>query len=161
MKRILVIIGVVGLAVLVSGVLLAQSNPFVGTWKMDAAKSKYTPGPAPRSQTATMEAQGNGIKASNEGTGADGSHIAWSFTANYDGKDNPISGTTGVLNGADTVAIKRINANTTENTFKKSGKVVLTGRDVVSKDGKVRTITAKGTDANGHPMSRTIVYEKQ
>jgi len=90
-----------------------------------------------------------------------GSHIAWSYTANYDGKDNPVSGTTGVLNGADSVAIKRINANTTENTFKKAGKVVLTGRDVVSKDGKVRTITAKGTDPSGKPVSRTIVFDKQ
>jgi hypothetical protein len=161
MKRILLVVTLVVLAVLVSGILMAQSNPFVGTWKMNTAKSKYNPGPAPQSQTQTIEAQGNGVKATSEGTAADGTHIAWGYTANYDGKDNPISGTTGVLNGADTVATKRINANTSENTFKKAGKVVLTGRDVVSKDGKLRTITAKGTDANGQAVSRTIVFDKQ
>ena len=162
MKRILVTVGSVVLAVLMSGVLLAQSDPLMGIWKMNTAKSKYNPGPAPqRIKHKTIEAQGNGVKASSEGTAADGSHIAWSYTASFDGKDNPISGTTGVLIGADTVAIKRINANTTENTFKKAGKVVLTGRDVVSKDGKVRTITAKETDPNGQPVSRTIVFDKQ
>jgi hypothetical protein len=161
MKRILVVVTVVLLAALAPSVLLAQSNPLIGTWKMNTAKSKYNPGPVPQSQTQTVEAQGDGVRVRSEGTAADGSHITWGYTANYDGKDNPVSGGTGVLNGADTVAVKRINPNTTENTFKKAGKVVLTGRDVVSKDGKVRTITAKGTDANGHAVSRVIVLDKQ
>ncbi len=160
MKRILVVVTVV-LALLAQGVLLAQSNPFIGTWKLNTAKSKYSPGPAPQSQTSTNEAQANGVKTSTQGTAADGSHLAWSFTANYDGKDYPVSGTTAALNGANTVALKRINPNTVEATFKKAGKVVLTGRQVVSKDGKVLTITAKGTDANGQPISRTIVEDKQ
>ena len=161
MKRIFGFGAVIILGLIAPGLLRAQANPFIGTWKMNSAKSKYSPGPAPQSQTTTIEAQGNGVKVSTDGTAADGSHIAWSFTANYDGKDNPVSGMTGALNGADTVSMKRINPNTTENTFKKAGKVVLSGRDVVSKDGKVRTITAKGTDASGRPVSRVIVYDKQ
>jgi hypothetical protein len=160
MKRILVVVTVVALTLLVSDVLLAQNNPFIGTWKQNIAKSKYSPGPAPQSQTQTYEAQSNGVKFSSEGTAADGSRMAWSYTANYDGKDNPISGT-GAPNGADTIALKRINPNATDATFKKAGKVVGTGRDVVSKDGKVRTITAKGTDANGKAASRVIVLDKQ
>ncbi len=161
MKRILGFGAVVILGLTVPGVLRAQGNPFIGTWKLNTAKSKYSPGPAPQSQMTTIEAQGNGVKVSTDGTAADGNHTAWSFTANYDGKDNPVSGTTGALNGADTVSLKRINPDTVENTFKKAGKVVLRGRDVVSKDGKVRTITAKGTDTNGKPVSRMIVYDKQ
>lgn len=160
MKRILVVVTVVASTLLVSGVLLAQSNPFIGTWKQNIAKSKYTPGPAPQSQTQTYEAQGSGVKLSTEGTAGDGSRMTWSYSTNFDGKDSPISGT-GAPNGADTVALKRINSNTYEATFKKAGKVVGTGRDVVSKDGKVRTITAKGTDANGNAVSRVIVWDKQ
>src|SRR5271167_3508245 len=143
MKRPLAFVIVVVLAVLASGVLLAQSNPAVGTWKLNTAKSKYSPGLAPQSSTQIYEDQGDGVKVSTEGTAADGSRYAWGYTANYDGKDNPLSGT-GTPNGADTIALKRINPNTIKATFKKAGKVVMTGRDVVSKDGKVKTITAKG-----------------
>jgi hypothetical protein len=100
-------------------------------------------------------------ESSSDGAAAEGSHVAWSFTANYDGKDNPISGTTAALNGADTVALKRINPNTVEATFKKAGKVVLRGRQVISKDGKVMTITAKGTDPSGQPISRVLLEDKQ
>jgi hypothetical protein len=159
MKRILVSVTVVALAVLMPGVLLAQSDPSSGTWKLNTAKSKYTLAPAPQSTTQTVEAQANGLKVSSEGTAADGSHTAWSYTADYDGKDNPISGTGPA--GADTIAIKRINANTTELTLKKGGKVIRTGRSVLSKDGKVRTITATGTNANGQRGKDVIVYDKQ
>ena len=160
MKRFLVFVTVVVLAVRVSGVLLAQSNPFIGTWKLNTAKSKYSPRLAPQSATQTYEGQGDGVKGSIEGTAADDSRYAWGYAANYDGKDNPLSGT-GIPNGADTIALKRINPNTIKATFKKAGKVVMAGREVVSKDGKVKTITAKGTDANGQAVSRVIVYDKQ
>ena len=159
MKRILVFFAAVVLAALVTGVLLAQSDPFVGTWKLNTAKSKYSLSPAPQNMTQTVEAQGNGVKVSSEGTAADGSHTAYSYTANYDGKDSPISGTGPA--GADAIALKSINPNTTTLTLKKAGKVIRTGRSVISKDGKVRTITAKGTNANGQPGSDVIVYDKQ
>jgi hypothetical protein len=158
-KRILSTITILGLAALGSGVLLAQPGSDVGTWKLNVAKSKYSPGPAPRDQMLTIQAQGNGVKVSVEGTAADGSRISFSYTANYDGKDNPITGVG--TNGADTAARKRINANTTEGTYKKAGKVVSTLRGVVSKDGKVLTITGKGTNAQGQPVSTVTVWDKQ
>jgi hypothetical protein len=144
----------------VSGILLAQSDPFIGTWKLNAAKSKFSPGPAPQSTTRTYEAQGSGLKISNDGTAADGSRIAYNFTANYDGKDNQISGT-GVAGGADTIALKRINATTVEAATKRAGKVNATTRNVLSKDGKSFTATSKGKDANGKPTSSVAVWEKQ
>jgi hypothetical protein len=107
-----------------------------------------------------VEAQGNGAKYSVEGVAADGSRIAYSFTTNYDGKDSPISGA-GFPNGADTIAVKRVDANTDTATWKKAGKVVGTNRIVVSKDGKVRTFTAKGTDEQGQATSATVVWDKQ
>jgi len=160
MKWILVFVTVVVLAVLVSGVLLAQSDPLIGTWKLNTAKSKFGAGPGHQSLTLTYEAQGNGVKQSAEGTYADGSPIASSYAANYDGKDNPVSGTGGP-GGADTIALKRIHPNTTEATWKKAGKVVWTFRYVVSKDGKVMTEARKGTNANGQPVSSVVVFDKQ
>ena len=88
------------------------------------------------------------------------SPIALSFATNYDGKDSAISGI-GLPNGADTTAVKRVDTNTTTATAKKASKVVLTSRGLVSKDGKVYTMTSKGTNAQGQPTSATTVWEKQ
>jgi hypothetical protein len=160
MKRLLTFATVVVLTVVASGLLLAQSNSEVGTWKLNVAKSKYVGTPAPKSDTSSITPQGDGIKNSVEGVAGDGSRIAYSFTTNYDGKDSPVSGV-GAPGGEDTIAYKRVSANTVTTTAKKAGKVIRTSRRVVSKDGKVETITSKGTDDQGKPISTTTVWEKQ
>ena len=78
----------------------------------------------------------------------------------YDGKDYPISGN-GTPNGADAISMKLIDPNTTDAILKKAGKVVQTARSVVSKDGKVMTITAQGTNPRGQPTSIVTVWDKQ
>ena len=90
--------------------------------------------------------------------GADGSASHWAFTANYDGKDNPVTGKNPY---GDTVALSRVDAKTTRITVKQSGKVTVTQTIVVSDDGKTRTTTAKGTDAKGQPIDAVSFYEKQ
>jgi len=50
------------LTVVASAPVLAQSNPLVGTWKLNLEKSKFNPGPAPMSLRRTVEAQGDGAK---------------------------------------------------------------------------------------------------
>jgi hypothetical protein len=160
MNRLLAALTILASAVLLTGSLLAQSNPQIGTWKLNLAKSKYGTSQPPKSQTRTVEAQGDGVKITFEGVAADGSRISYSFTTNYDGKDAPNSGM-GQPNGADTNATKRVDANTTTSTWKKAGKVVATTRTVVSKDGKTTTITSKGVDANGKPRNAVSVYDKQ
>jgi hypothetical protein len=159
MKRLLVFATVVALSLVASGLLLAQNNTQLGTWKLNLAKSKFSPGPAPKSETLTVEAQGDGARYSFEGVAADGGRITCSFTTNYDGKDSPTSGV--CANGGDTAALKRVDANTMTATLKKAGKVVLTVRDVVSKDGRVSTAALKGTNEQGQPTSATEVWDKQ
>jgi hypothetical protein len=154
------LLNIIALSLVATGILLAQTSPQVGAWKLNVEKSKYVTAPEPKSLTRTVETQGNGAKISFDGVAADGSRMSYSFKTNYDGKDSPISGT-GFTNGADTIAIKRVDANTTTTTAKKAGKVVLTTRTVVSSDGKVTTITAKGTNEQGQPMSYTSVYDKR
>lgn len=139
----------------------AQSDPRIGTWKLNLAKSKYDPGPPPKSQTTKFEAAANGaVKDITEGIAADGSRVAYSWTAKNDGKDYPEIGV-GTPNGADTIAIKRIDEYTFESIQKKAGKVVLTNRTVYSKDGKLRTITGKGTNTSGQPTNNVVVYDRQ
>jgi hypothetical protein len=160
MKRFFVFATVAALSLVASGLLLAQTNSALGTWKLNVAKSTFVNVQAPKSETRTIVAQGNGAKYTFEGIAADGSKIAWSFTTNYDGKDSPISGA-GAPNGGDTEALKRVDANTTVGTTKKGGKVVQTTTAVVSSDGKVTTLTSKGTNAQGQPTSSTTVFDKQ
>ncbi|MCI0337838.1 MAG: hypothetical protein L0226_09690 [Acidobacteria bacterium] len=134
----------------------AQTDPAIGTWKFNLAKSKFSPGPPPKSLTLTEEAVGQGIKVTAKGTNAEGQPIDSQFTANFDGKDYPVTGNP----ISDTITLKRINAYKVEYTLKKAGKVVSTGTRVISKDGKTLTLTAKGVNAKGEKVNNTTVFEK-
>ena len=158
MKRSLVVLAF--FVCTLSGLLLAQDNPFVGTWKLNTAKSKFEPGPGPKSLTRTIVAQGSGAKYSFEGIGPDGSSYAYSFSTNYDGMDSAITGT-GTPGGADTIALKRVNSRKTEGTLKKGGKEISKVTAEVSKDGKVATVKTKGKTADGKESSSESVYDKQ
>jgi len=143
----------------VSGVqVLAQAaDPIVGTWVLNVAKSKYTPGPGPNSETRTYVAAGAEIKATSKGVDADGKPTSGAWTITYDGKDRPMTGNA----DADTLSLKRIDASTTEVTQKRGGKVVIAGTRTISKDGKVMTITTKGTNAKGQALNDVEVFEKR
>ena len=138
--------------------LWAQQDPVMGTWKINLAKSKYSPGPAPKSGTTKLAPYGkNGVKLTADGVDAQGkpTHVEWSAEA--DGKDYPVKGTP----DADAVSLKRIDPYTVEATIKKGGKVMATNRWVFSKDGKTRTLTGKGTNAQGQALNNVIVFDKQ
>jgi hypothetical protein len=79
------------------------SNPRLGTWKLNLAKSKYDPGPAPQSNTMKIEAAGEGEKSTTEGVNAAGTATKTEYTAQYDGKDYAMTGS----QNADTVSFKR------------------------------------------------------
>ena len=125
------------------------TDPIIGTWELNLTKSKFTPGPGPKSETRTYVAAGPDIKATSKGIGADGKPTATQWTVNYDGKDRPEIGNP----DADALSLKRIDAYTTEFSEKRASKVVLTGARVISRDGKVMTITSKGTDAKGQAVT--------
>jgi hypothetical protein len=160
MKRLLMLLSFLVITALAAGPLSAQTNPFVGTWKLNVAKSKFEPGPAPKSQTRTVVAEGEGAKYSFEGVRDDGTAISYSFTVKYDGKDYPITGS-GAPGGADSIAIKRVGTNKAEATLKKDGKEVGKSVAEVSKDGTVSTVKSKGKTPDGQDYSTDSVYDKQ
>jgi hypothetical protein len=138
--------------------LAAQAaDPIIGTWELNVAKSKYTPGPAPKSETRTYVIAGQDIKASSEGVDGTEKPTAASWTVNYDGKDRPETGNP----NADTLSVKRVNAFRAKFTQKKDGKVVITGTRTISPDGKVMTITSKGTNALGQNIDDVEVFDKR
>ena len=137
----------------------ALRNPLVGTWKLNLTKSKFDPGPAPKSQTETVEAQGDGVKYTVDGVGAAGKSYSYGFAVKFDGKDNPILGSG---SAADTVSAHRIDSNNFEFTAEKGGKVIGTFKATVAKDGMVKIVDAKSTNAPGvKTYDNVLVYDKQ
>ena len=158
MKRIAIFVTTVLFAALILSVgTAAAADVHSGTWKMNPAKSKYSPGPAAKSVTLKIEADENAYKVDSEGVDGAGKPTHIQFEAKFDGKDYPA---TGLPNG-DHVSVKRINANTTQVTMKKGDQVVMTVTSVVSKDGKTRTSTFRGKDAEGHAVHNVVVYDKE
>ena len=129
-------------------------DPRIGTWKLDVAKSKYSPGPAPKGGTVTFAAAGQGVKASIDFVGPDGSKVQWGYTANVDGKPYPVTGNA----DGDMVVAKRVDANTVETTYTLKGKQTTVNTGVVSADGKTFTVTTKGTNAQGQKVENIQVF---
>jgi hypothetical protein len=147
----------IGFAFLSQNLASAQSEiPGVGSWRLNVARSKLGSEPAPQSITSTIKLAGQGTKMTGVRIGADGIRTECHYTANYDGKDYPITGSA----HADTVALKRIDARTIERTDKKAGKVVETSRTVYSEDGKSCTTTGKARNARGEDFHFVVVHEK-
>jgi hypothetical protein len=141
----------------VSGVTWAQKDPLIGKWKLDLSKSTYSPGPAMRSEILTFEPFGKGgVKVTVDQVDSQGKKILTEYSGNFDEKDMPIHG----VPEADTVALKRIDANTTERIYKKDGKVISRIRRVVSKDGKMLTNIASGKNGKDEEIHNVTVFER-
>jgi histidinol dehydrogenase len=130
----------------------------IGTWKLNLAKSKYNPAAlALRSATVKGEAVDNGIKNVVDTVDSQGKSFHYEYTAKYDGKDYPVKGDP----NRDTTALKKIDDNTFEQINKKSGKITTTNRWVYARDGKSRTQTTTGADAQGQKVNNVVVWDKQ
>lgn len=136
--------------------LCIAADGFMGTWKLNEAKSKIGPG-APKNGTVVYEAAGDSVKVTIDGTDSEGKPLHSEWTGKFDGNDYPVTGDPSV----DMRSIKRVDDHTLTATQKKDGKVTTTARIVLSADGKTRTVAASGTDGKGKKISSTAVYDKQ
>ncbi len=159
MKRLLAYAVLFVLAAVASAPAFAQNDAFIGTWKLNLAKSSYTNPPAPKELTRTLVADGDSITYTYTGTAADGSSISYGFTVKYDGKDYPVTGS--MPGGADMIAIKKTGPHSLMATQKKDGKAIGNAKVELSSDGKSATVTASGTDASGQSIGYVSVYDKQ
>jgi hypothetical protein len=137
-------------------VCFAAANPNLGTWKLNEAKSKLNPG-LPKNLTAVIQAVGDNIKVTLDGVDGQGKPTHSEWTGKFDGKDYPVTGDP----TSDMRSYKTIDDHTLEFAAKKSGQVTISGKAVVSPDGKTRTVTVNGTDATGKQVTATSVYDKQ
>ena len=168
------------------GIILAQfgtrlaaqdADPLIGTWVLNVVKSKFSPGPAPQSESHTYLMEGeqtkmtfkgvgeprtyvtvqHQINAASKGVAGDGTPTTREWTIVYDGKDRPMSGDA----DADMLSLTRIDAFTAAFTQKRAGRVVIIGTRAISRDGRVMTIKTQGFNARGQTVDDVAVFEKQ
>ena len=140
--------------VFASAIVLAaqtdQNSPFTGTWKLDVTKSKFSPGPGPKSETVTIAPDG---KVSVQDTNEEGKSVEWSFTPSGD-TAVPIEGM------ENSTVIEKRSGNTVDHTWKMNGGNSK-GHGVISKNGKIMKYTMTGTNSQGQPVHDVLIFEKQ
>jgi hypothetical protein len=136
-------------------VALIAADPFVGTWIVNPAKSKFKTGAAPKEQTVTISESGGDLDIAVKGTSADGTPISIHYTIPSGGGSGKV-----IESSYDAIAGKRENANERETTYSKGGKVIYTTHAKLAKDGKTLTVHAKGTNPAGQMVDGTYTYDR-
>jgi glucose/arabinose dehydrogenase len=131
-------------------------DPQMGTWKLNEAKSKFAPG-APKNHTVVYGSTGDNVKVTVDGTDKDGKATHNEWTGKFDGKDYAVTGDP----TSDMRSYKKIGDRVVKITVKKDGKVTVTGRIVVSADGKSRIVTTGEAGAEGKSPKNRAIYDKQ
>jgi hypothetical protein len=142
--------------VVATNVARAADDPAAGTWKLNLAKSKYSPGPAPKSQTVTITIADGAETYSAETVDASGKTVSGGFTAKFGGPDAPITG----VAYADTIALKRVSPTHIDATLKKGGEVMVTVKVIIAADGKSRTVTYTGKNEKGQKIHDVVFFDK-
>ena len=146
-----------GLAVFFGSALVAAAqDPNMGTWKLNEAKSHFAKG-ATKNHTVVYEMAGDDMKVTVDGTDDSGNAVHSEWTGKFDGKYYAVSGDP----ASDMRMYRRVNKRTLTIRGKKDGKATLSGTIAVSRDGKTRTVTTSGRNAQGRWVTNTAVYDKQ
>jgi hypothetical protein len=135
--------------------ITSEQEILLGAWRLDLAKSRYVPGPPPRSEMRTYVRDTEGVKGTIQRRREDGREEVIEYRADFD-REFPVMGTAAY----DTIKLKRIDARTAEAVLSHAGRVFGTARRVISDDGRTMTITFRQED-RGILESNTAVYRKQ
>jgi len=130
-------------------------DAMMGTWKLNEAKSKIGAG-SPKNNTVVIEAAGENVKITMDGVDPTGKATHSEWTGKFDGKEYPVTGDS----NSDSRSYKKVDDRTVEVSVKKGGKVMATGKLVVSPDGKTRTVNTTGMGRKGKKVHTTAVYDK-
>jgi len=136
--------------------VFAQSkDPFASTWLLARGKSDFDPPSNFFRRTLILEPIESGHKCIVRTVTDRQQTIEYVYEARFDGKDTPSENTP-----FETMAIKRVDANTIDRIGKIKGQVVETSTMKLLEDGKVLTLTTKGS-FEGQNYSSTQVFNRQ
>jgi hypothetical protein len=132
-----------------------------GHWTLNVAKSKFKTSPAPKTQIVTIVPEGkDGVKVTADVVRANGAKAAFSYAAQYDGKEYPRTETGDGAVPGQTVTVKRIDNHTVERISYLKGRKLIIEKWAISADGKTRTVTQSGVGPDNKPVDNVLVYEK-
>jgi hypothetical protein len=163
MGRIAIVVGALIAVLMIPFAVVGQtSDPWVGTWKLNLSKSKYDPGPPPKSMTLKIEPMpGGAFKHTFDGVDAKGQTTHSERVGKFDGNEVPVQAVLPATTVVITNVFKRIDDHSFEAVAKRDGKVAGTTRIVISRDGKTLTSTATGKNPEGQTTTTTSVWDKQ
>ena len=141
----------------IAATVFAADDPFNGTWKLNTAKSTFTPGPGPQDETATVTRENGAYTVKFQEKTAEGETIEGGYTAKDDGTPAPFTGSL----VADMISVRKINDHTAERRLMKAGKTLGQDRATVSPDGKTLTVKGSRLQPKGVKSKYTAVFEKQ
>jgi hypothetical protein len=127
----------------------------VGVWQLNAARSRYFPGPGPTSETRTYTREGDSVVGIIRRMFEDGRSERIEYTANFD-REYPVMGT----DNYDHVVLKRIDEYTSEAVLSHAGRVYGVARRVIASDGKSMTITFKRENQSGPSVHNVVYYDR-
>src|ERR1700730_8244481 len=114
----------------------AGDDVFMGTWKLNEAKSKV-PANAAHNNTVVYAQSGDEVTITGDGVDGAGKAVHQVWTGKFDGKDYATKSSP----SHDMRAYAKVDANTLTYTLMKDGKKLGNGKVVVAADGKSRTVT--------------------
>jgi len=153
----------VALAALVatSGSLDAQQRAaadpppqLIGSWRLNVAKSKYSPGPPLRSETRVYTKGADGVKGVVSRVYGDGRSEKFEYLANF-GKDLMVTG----IEEYDSVMLRKVDELTSDAVLSHAGTVYGVARRTIAADGKTMTITFDRKSSET-PVHNVAVYDK-
>ena len=147
------------LAALLSALLGAPATDprVLGTWQLNVAKSKFSPGAPYRSETRKYETTDRGVKCTITRVFANGRSASIEYVAGYDSMEYPVRGS----NDYDTIKLKKVDDVTFEGVLSHADRVVAFTRRLISEDGKTMTITFESPDFQGSPVHNVMVYDRR
>src|SRR5262245_10889716 len=140
-----------------AALLALSQEPWVGTWKLNIAKSTADRDARYKRAISKIEPWQDGLKVTYDLVGMRGgvTHMEW--MGKFDGKDYSVQGVDYVLTHAYTL----LNDRSYEITIKIDGIVTAIAKVEVSPDGRTLTTLTNGKDGRGNNVRTIAVYEKQ
>ena len=135
----------------------ASPSPMMGSWKLNAGKSKITAGSGKNNMVVYSDAGGGKVKVTTDGVDGTGKATHSEWTGKFDGKDYPVTGDANF----DARWYKKVDDRSMDFGQKKAGKSILTGRISLAADGKSRTVTTSGMNGKGQKFNNTAVFDKK
>jgi hypothetical protein len=152
----MVLVGALAMIGLVE-VVLAASDPFVGTWVLDPQRSHYESGEVPRRMVIVMSPAAQGIHYRSDTTLSNGNRVSTEYTADYAGDLAMVLGTAGVMAP---VSLRRVDERTIECSYMKGIRVVATSRRAISENGSTMTISTVSQAKDGTTGTNIAVFDK-